>query len=314
MIGRSLLLPALLLTVLPASGREGRTRDPSSLKGKYPGALVRLQEESYALLVEKATQSLIVYRGNSAGLPELLKVLPANTGEKQGDKEREGDLRTPEGIYFFTSRIEGDQLPEEYGVRAFVTDFPNVFDQLLGKDGSNIWLHATNEPARVQNGYNTKGCVVVTDEDLEGLTPLIRTGRVPGATVMVVEDELEVMEAEAAARQREELLGVISGWKAAWESRNTDRYLTWYSRDFIGQGRDWAGWRAYKDRLNRQYQWIRVEIEGLHLYHHGGTMIAVFNQTYESDRFKARSAKRLYLQEEEGGWKIIRETSLPLPG
>jgi murein L,D-transpeptidase YafK len=314
MIGRLLLLPALLLAAVPLPEGGGRTRNPASLMGKYPSALVRLQEGSYALLVEKTTQSLIVYRGNADALPELLRVLPANTGEKEGDKEREGDMRTPEGIYFFTSRIEGDHLPDEYGVRAFVTDFPNVFDQLLGKDGSNIWLHATNEPTRVRNGYNTRGCVVVTDEDLEELTPLIRTGRVPGATVMVVEDELKIMDAEAAAREREELMGMISGWKAAWESRDTDRYLAWYSRRFVGQGRDWAGWRAYKDRLNRQYQWIRVEIADLHLYRHDDTMVAVFHQTYTSDRFRSRSAKRLYLQKEEGGWKIIRETSLPLPG
>jgi murein L,D-transpeptidase YafK len=312
---RSLLIILTTLMLVPASGGpsdSGRTRDAATLRGRFPGARVHLPLGSHAFLVEKSTQSLVHYQGNERNLPELVAIYRANTGEKDGDKEREGDLRTPEGIYFFTYRIEGSQLPDEYGIRAFVTDFPNVYDQLEGKNGSNIWLHATNEPQRVENGYNTRGCVVVSNEDLEYLTPAVRTGRVPGATVMVVESELSVLEPEAAARLREELTGVIAGWEAAWESREIERYMAYYSRAFEGQGRDWSGWRAYKDRLNRQYQYIRVEVEDLHLYHHGDELLAVFHQQYDSDLFHARSAKRLYLRREEDGWKIVRETSLPL--
>ena len=37
------------------------------------------------------------------------------TGQAQGDKLREGDLRTPEGVYFIQSKIEGGLNYDLYG-------------------------------------------------------------------------------------------------------------------------------------------------------------------------------------------------------
>jgi murein L,D-transpeptidase YafK len=306
----------LLLTIAAApvdSGPTSDRRDEASLRGKLPTSIIRLSEGGYALLVEKSTQSLILYRGTADGTPGLVRVVSANTGERAGDKLQEGDLRTPEGIYFFTSIIDGRKLPPEYGVRAFVTDFPNVFDRLAGKKGSNIWLHATDEPERVENGYNTRGCVVLTNDDMNGLTPLIKPGTRSDATVLVVRDELELLNQPAASEQRRSMIDLVKGWEEAWESMDIDRYMAFYSRSFAGMGRDYDALRAYKGRLTRQYQHISVEISNLQLFRHDGELVAVFDQSYHSDRYRARSTKRLYFMNEAGSWKIVRESSTLLP-
>lgn len=309
---RLIVLISLTVGAYGPSARSG-PRDEASLSGRRPASILRLVEGSHALLVEKATQSLILYRGDDNGDPELVRVLQTNTGERDGDKRREGDLRTPEGIYFFTGVIDGSKLPPEYGVRAFVTDFPNPFDRLAGKSGSNIWLHATDNPRRVLDGYNTRGCVVVTNDDLNGLTPLIRPGRTQDATPMVVEDRLVLLEPARARRERAEIEQLVAAWESAWESMEIERYMDFYSRDFRGMGRDYDSWKAYKGRLTRQYSYIRVELSDLHLFRHDGELVAAFDQYYESNRFSSHAAKRLYFRLESGGWKIVRETSQPLP-
>lgn len=305
---RTILLIGTLTAAIVAGPASG-PRDEASLRNKFPRAFIHLPEGSHGIVVEKSTQSLILYEGTGEGLPRFTQVVKANTGERDGDKVAEGDLRTPEGIYFFTRTIEGRQLPPEYGIRAFVTDFPNVFDRIMGKNGSNIWLHATNEPDRVTDGYNTKGCVVVTNDDMLAITPMIRTGYQVNATALVVEEELDLLEPTAASRLNEELRDLMARWEEAWESMNVDRYISFYSRDFVSGARDRDAWKAYKERLTRQYAYIQVEIEDLHLFSHQGELVATFRQHYTSDRFDARSEKRLYFRREEGGWMIVRENS-----
>lgn len=308
---RTLLVLTLLVSI-PGPGLAHGPRDEASLRGKIPRAFLRLPEGSYGILVEKSTQSLVLYRGSEDGRALPVRVVQANTGERDGDKEVEGDLRTPESIYFFNRVIQGTELPAEYGIRAYVTDFPNIFDRLSGRNGSNIWLHATDQPTRVAEGYNTKGCVVVTNERLLELEQQITVGRGVHATGLVVEHELNLLEPGEAALQRAELEALVSDWEAAWESRDIERYMTFYSRSMWSMGRDWEAWKAYKGRLARSYEFIRVEISDLHIYVHDGEMVATFDQRYESDRFLARSSKRLYFRMEEGAWRIVRETSQPI--
>ncbi len=310
------MLRTLLVITLAVSttgpGTAHGPRDEASLRGKVPRAFLRLPEGSHGILVEKSTQSLVLYRGNEIGIAEPVRVVLANTGERDGDKEAEGDLRTPESIYFFNRIIDGSQLPAKYGIRAYVTDFPNIFDRLGGRNGSNIWLHATDEPERVVEGYNTEGCVVVTNDRMLELEADILVGRGVRATGMVVEEDLNLLEPAEAARQREEIEGLIADWEAAWESREIEPYMAFYSRSMWSMGRDWDAWKAYKGRLARSYDFIRVELSDLHIYVHDGELVAAFVQRYESDRFMARSAKRLYFQMEDGAWRIVRETSQPI--
>ncbi len=311
-----MLRSVLILSLLASTQSPSASTDSvgvTSRRGDAPEAVLTLPEGSCAIVVEKATQSLFLYQGTPQSTPELIEIVQVNTGEEGGDKQYEGDLRTPEGIYFFTGIIDGNDLPAEYGVRAFVTDYPNIFDRLVGKHGNNIWLHATNEPERISNGFNTRGCVVVTNKDLDRLTPLIRVGPYTGSTVLIVKEKLHRLEPAEARALRDEMRQLVARWEAAWESMDIDRYMNFYSRAFRSMGSDYNALRAYKGRLTRQYEYVKVDISNLHIFAHDGEMIAAFDQRYESDRYRTQSAKRLYFKSEEDGWKIVAETSRNTP-
>ncbi|HRU93509.1 MAG TPA: L,D-transpeptidase, partial [Candidatus Marinimicrobia bacterium] len=52
------------------------------------------------LLVDKSHQKMFVVRSNAPGALEIVKEYRITTGRRRGDKERSGDLKTPEGIYY----------------------------------------------------------------------------------------------------------------------------------------------------------------------------------------------------------------------
>ncbi|MEA1997623.1 MAG: L,D-transpeptidase family protein, partial [Gemmatimonadota bacterium] len=150
------LLSFLLLIPCRSTARE----IPSCLMSSGDG-----RSSSYAILVDKKRQSLDLFKSSPQG-PQLVKQYRCTTGkDNNGSKHREGDLRTPNGVYFFTGMREDETLPAKYGVRAFVMDYPNDYDRLQDKTGSGIWLHAVDDDSRVEISYDTEGCVVVTNDD-----------------------------------------------------------------------------------------------------------------------------------------------------
>ena len=122
-----------------------------------PAGLLAMAPGTHSLVVEKSTEKLFLYESLGMRPPRLLRAWNATTGRAGGDKLVEGDLRTPEGIYFLTKVIEDRDLPALYGIRAFVLDYPNLFDSLDGKTGSGIWLHATDEPLKALSSMATTG-------------------------------------------------------------------------------------------------------------------------------------------------------------
>ncbi len=144
-----------------------------------------IKEGGYLIVVEKDRHVLTVYDHSL----RPVSTYRVTTGKKEGDKRREGDLKTPEGIYFFTEHIDGRRLHRRYGVGALVMDYPNPFDRLKGKGGYGIWLHATDEPERINIPRDTRGCVVTTDEDFLRIKAIVRPGVTP--IVVVKEAELE---------------------------------------------------------------------------------------------------------------------------
>src|SRR5690606_30661250 len=97
------------------------------------------------ILVDKATNSLELANLQDGEYVTLQKI-HATLGKVRGDKEQEGDLKTPEGIYTFTQILKPPALPAKYGIMAFVVNYPNNYDRIAGRTGFGIMLHATNTP------------------------------------------------------------------------------------------------------------------------------------------------------------------------
>lgn len=96
---------------------------------------------------------------------------PSIHGEVEGDKQVEGDLKTPEGVYFVRGKIQVPLDFEMYGNHAYALNYPNPIDRLRGKTGSGIWIHSKGDPIK---GQVTQGCVAIDLADIKKLDEYLK--------------------------------------------------------------------------------------------------------------------------------------------
>ncbi|MEW6366599.1 MAG: L,D-transpeptidase family protein [Acidobacteriota bacterium] len=263
-----------------------------------------MENGASAIVVEKDNHRLSLWRSDR-GRPVLVKSYQATTGKGIGDKRREGDERTPEGIYFFTKFIDGSRLPGEYGVGAIVMDYPNIVDLLEGNDGDGIWLHATDDPDRVQEPYTTRGCVVVRNEHLLELKRSI----VLSYTPIVVGRTIRMVPEEEVATVRSSIENMVNQWVTAWNRGDVDRYLAFYDRRFRGGGMNLPQFIAHKRSVFARSSGIRVGLGDMQVYRLGNQAVAHFFQDYSSSLTSRSSFKTMHLLRADSGWKIVGEES-----
>lgn len=288
-------LPFAILSALVWSGM-GVCSEP-----RYPVALMNWMVEgsSHALIVDKSRQRLTVWKIQE-GEPSLIGTYRCSTGENEGDKWVRGDMKTPEGVYFFCSVIDGRTLPPKYGLWAFTTDYPNFVDRRRGKSGDGIWLHGRDKPLGPKPDSN--GCIALENEDLIKVSRYVRLQGTP----LIVVKRLKMAPRSAIMEQERDLRDFIEGWRQDWESQDLKAYMSRYSRNFQSCWLDYTAWREKKRKLNKRYKKIRIRLGDVYLYRQNGMVTALFNQDYSSDSYRSSGVKVLYIVH-EGGNKIYAE-------
>jgi murein L,D-transpeptidase YafK len=290
----------------PGSKRVPPVQVPEA--SPVPASMLYIGERapSYAFLVDKSAQRLHLYRQDADG-PKLVKTFVCATGENSGGKKSRGDKRTPEGVYFFNRVIESKNLSSIYGIRAFPMDYPNFLDRMDYLRGDGIWLHGTDKPL---TPYSTNGCIVLDNRDVAELSQYIRFKQTP----IIVEEKTVYTTLKELNEERARFRALLAEWKKSWETKQLDGYMSFYSKDFQSKGLNWKRWRDYKYRLNQQYKTIQITIDPLTILKHNRNVVAVFFQSYQSDRYRNEGTKRLYLIKEASDWKIIGEEWNPQRG
>ncbi|MCA1987398.1 MAG: L,D-transpeptidase family protein, partial [Desulfovibrio sp.] len=111
------------------------------------------------LAVNKQAQELYVFEQKSP--LALVEKITCTTGEREGDKLVEGDLRTPEGVYFIQHRLSSGLDYKDYGTLAHTLNYPNPVDRIKGKTGGGIWIHGRGHQITPRE---TKGCVALNND------------------------------------------------------------------------------------------------------------------------------------------------------
>lgn len=263
------------------------------------------------ILVDKKTNQLHLASYEADDSFKILKTYHATTGKVKGDKDQEGDLKTPEGVYQFNSKILPPKLAAKFGNMAFYMNFPNAYDEIAGATGSAIMLHATNEPDRLKSDFDSEGCVVVRNEDIQELQHSIRLGLTP---ILVFE---ELTPEYKDGRRNEKLHQFFDQWIQDWESRDVEKYMRHYHTDFAspirGKMFDRGEWKAYKGVLTQKYSKIQVNSSDPFFFRHPKYTMVMFTQDYISTLknggpgLVSRGTKILYIAEENGEPKIISE-------
>jgi len=101
---------------------------------------------------------------------------------------------------------------------------------------------------------------------------------------------------------------IIDGWLTAWSSKDIKRYGDYYTSDFRSQNMNKKAWLVYKDQLNKKYDYIRISKSKLKIKPVKDKYIVSFQQAYKSNTYQATGMKKLILKDEDGQWKIYRET------
>jgi murein L,D-transpeptidase YafK len=248
---------------------------------------------------------LYVY-ANRDGRPELLADYYVTLGKRGIEKTREGDQKTPLGVYRVVANLPKSKLSDFYGAGAFPINYPNEWDRRLGRNGYGIWLHGTPSDTYSRPPRASDGCIVLSNSDLETLGRYVQVGTTP----VIIAGEVEWSDAVALEAERGALAQVLESWRADWESLDTDRYLRHYSPRFRSPTQDLAAWTAHKRAVNASKAWIKVGASRIAMLRYPGeqdVVVVTFDQNYRSPNLANDMRKQQYWVRETDGWKILYE-------
>jgi len=276
-----------------------------------PRAILQLRDDQrFALLVDARRSRLYVYQ-NVEGRPKLLTDYYISQGKLGVNKLREGDQKTPIGVYYITSQLAAARLPDFYGAGALPINYPNDWDRVNGRSGSGIWLHGVPSDSYSRPPLSSDGCVVLTNEDLNKLLNSIDIGKTP----VVITEQAEFISKEKWDAEKGVADRILDNWRIDIEGANVDRISGHYSKRFKSErGEDRNAW------LLRHRDFVTGGVGALYKLHDisafaypGSEKMMVITFTQQPLKTRNRTLpqpvrKRQYWTYEGAQWKIISES------
>lgn len=276
---------------------------------KFPAYLLKLDDSyRHALVVDASRSRLYVYE-NRPGPPVRVADFYVTIGKAGAGKQKEGDNRTPIGIYTISGFKPPRELSDFYGSGAFTLSYPNEWDSRQGRNGHGIWIHGSPSNTYSRTPRASEGCVVLANDDLTRLGRYIEAGKTP----VVIAEQVEWVAHDALDARRSDLSAAIDQWRQDWESRDTGRLLRHYSASFRTGSQNLQAFSANKQKVNAAKAWIKVGLSNISLMlypERPDFALVSFVQDYQSSNLSDRTAKRQFWSRENGHWKIVHETAL----
>jgi murein L,D-transpeptidase YafK len=280
-----------------------RDRPPED---RVPRYLMQMRgDQRYAIVVDNKRSRLYLYQ-NENGRPRFVADYYISTGKRDGEKTREGDEKTPVGVYHVTASLPRNKLSDFYGSGAFPISYPNEWDKRHGRNGHGIWLHGTPSDTYSRAPRASNGCVVLANADLDALSKKLQIGLTP----VIISEQVEWLSLDDWNAERNALNAEIERWRADWESRDTDIYLTHYSKNFSAERENFAEWGRHKRQVNSGKSWIKLNLSNFSMFRNPGKgelVVMTFDQDYRSNNLSNVMKKRQYWTKEGGKWRIIYE-------
>jgi murein L,D-transpeptidase YafK len=232
---------------------------------------------------------------------KLIKEYSAFTGKNKGDKITEGDLRTPIGVYNLVQKLT--HVDPFYGPMAFVTSYPNIYDQYKGKTGQGIWIHGV--PKDQKRDSFTKGCIAINNKNLESLDQKIDISK----TVLIINNKS--LSKKDLKKSLAHLLADLYAWRYAWIYNNLNDYLAFYAPEFKRfDGMDLTQFKKYKTRIfaKREKKHIRFTNINIIPYPHTKNIYKItFHENYRTNSFTFNGDKVLIAKLTNDKLQIITE-------
>ena len=273
---------------------------------RVPRYLMQLREDQrHAIVVDNKRSRLYLYQ-NENGRPRFVADYYISTGKGGGEKTREGDEKTPVGVYHVTASLPRNKLSDFYGSGAFPISYPNEWDKRHGRNGHGIWLHGTPSDTYSRAPRASNGCVVLANTDLDALSNKLQVGLTP----VIISEQVEWLSLDDWNAERSALNAEIERWRSDWESLDTERYLTHYSNKFSADRQSFSDWGRHKRQVNSGKSWIKLNLSNFSMFRNPGKeelVVVTFDQDYRSNNLIDTMKKRQYWTKEGGKWRIIYE-------
>ena len=260
-----------------------------------------IEKYSSVLVCDKNSSTLKLYQKDDNGSFILKNQYHAYTGKNRGEKQNEGDLRTPVGIYNLTKKLS--KVDAFYGPLAFVTSYPNLYDRYKNKKGHGIWIHGL--PINQKRDAFTKGCIAINNDGLECLADEIKLPR----TVLLIFENKEI-----SKNDKEELVKLASWlykWRYAWKYNDLDGYLSFYAEDFKKpNGMNFQNFSRYKKSVFSRKQKKHIVFDNLNIIpypNHPDIYQITFYERYDAPNYHYKGPKELLVRKDGKSYKIFVE-------
>lgn len=276
----------------------------------FPRLVLKLREDQKHVLLVDARRSRLYVYANRGGQLKFVTDYYISQGKYGVNKIKEGDQRTPVGIYYITSHLPGARLPDFYGSGALPINYPNEWDKINGRSGSGIWLHGTPSDSFSRPPLSSDGCVVLTNPDLHKLAGSVEIGKTP----VVIAESVDFVNKTKWDNDRNLANRLVDGWKRDVESLSPARVVENYSRNFKserGEGLD--TWLSKHQQFMSGVKGLSITLRDMtHFFYPGreDMIVSTFTQESQFGRSKTSIRKRQYWAKEGAQWKIVYELNL----
>jgi murein L,D-transpeptidase YafK len=285
-------------------------------EGTVPSQFLALSSSSrHAIAIDASRSRLYLFENTatrssdaqgrvSAAQMKLVADYYMSVGSAGVDKRSEGDLRTPLGVYYITSSLDPEKLPDLYGAGALPLNYPNALDTQRGNTGSGIWLHGSPSEQFARAPQASEGCVVLSNPDLQSLLALVSVRTTP----VVIATELQWVRPEALNAEREGFETTLAKWRELKSAGELMQLQSLYSPRFNNRGQALADWwpRVEDEVKAKGERALHVkDLSVLHWRDQDDTLVVTFGEVAEGARRGV--TKRQYWMREDKQWKIIFE-------
>lgn len=225
------------------------------------------------------------------------------TGKINGDKKKEGDMKTPVGAYKLTNRIT--KLDPFYGPLALTTNYPNIYDKSQGKTGHGIWIHGL--PEKENRDEFTRGCIALDNSKIKKLDKKIN---IDNSMLIISEQKFQKTSKNDIAL----ILSDIFRWKDAWIRSDIKGYLSFYDKSFKkSNGMGFKKFKKYKQRIFNKNEKKIIKFKNINIIPYPNEnnkklFKVVMDEIYKTKSYKFEGKKELYVEIQNDSISILTES------
>ncbi len=213
------------------------------------------EDLEFLFVSDKGNPNLWLYKIDHGRLTQLSQV-NSIVGIGSGAKKEEGDKITPLGVYSFVDKFH--KLDQYYGPMAFATNYPNLYDHILKRTGSGIWIHGMPLSGD-RKEQNTKGCIAVENHIIKEFNKTIDYKK---TLLISYENAMPKVEKKDLAL----ILATLYQWRDAWVHNDIKTYLGFYASDFRRHDKtSFKRFAAYKTRVFQKKESKKIEFSQINI-------------------------------------------------